>query len=58
MYFELFNDFRFLSSKFAREYILAEFCDSLADFRANVSSLIKALLFRELYGIILAGDID
>ena len=41
----------------ARGYILAEFCYSLTDFGANLSSLIKASLFWELYGIILAGDI-
>ena len=29
----------------ARGYILAEFCYSLTDFRANLSSLIKASLF-------------
>jgi hypothetical protein len=35
-----------LSSKFARGYILAEFCHSLTDFRANLSSLIKILKHR------------
>ena len=29
----------------ARGYILAEFCHSLTDFRANLSSLFKASLF-------------
>ena len=67
--FEMFVDIRcpilscsttsaFCTANPARGYILAEFCHSLTDFRANLSSLIKASLFSELYGIILAGDID
>ena len=48
----------FCTANTARGYILAEFSHSLTDFRANLSSLIKASLFCELYGIILAGDID
>jgi hypothetical protein len=72
--FEMFVDFRcpirvecifscsttsaFCPANPARGYILAEFCYSLTDFRANLSSLIKTSLFWELYGIILAGDID
>jgi hypothetical protein len=48
----------FCTANPARGYVLAEFCHSLTDFRANLSSLIKASLFSELYGIIIAGDID
>jgi hypothetical protein len=53
-----FSTCAFCTANPARGYILAEFCHSLTDFRANLSSLFKASLFRELYGIILAGDID
>ena len=41
VYFELFNEFRFFVQQICSGYILAEFCHSLPNFRANLSSLIN-----------------